>query len=702
VIKQRTATLNLGLRGVAAHCLLTAITFIRSTSPLAYGLPLVAQTAPQEFKAADAQLWEQREKLAQQADKQGFSSVPRKPLRLDLSPTTDVENDKPSFAGSDSMAPYTIALETTASRPTQIGGVQIKHAFKKLVTTNIRSSSAFNLPEQQGENHNLQRPTEGRGPITGVPPAVISQMPVHSPTNSETDDSPTDYVSPRVLARQSQHDTFVLLLLQEGAYRQALPYLEARAAYRGGDWLYRYADAAKQSGETKQLAQFFANELARNDLPRKDVEERIWAFIDALPTRAVRILRDKTHQSLIPWVEYYCQALKETAGDKSDLRRLINAKLSDASISDTAKGTLLAVLSTIADEQAVISSLHKLSLSGNEKWFYKYTYQLQRAGLNKELIHAFREHGLAPNVPTTYRRNAAYALLELGEKAAAVQVFRALGKEKGTPKSRDVQELLFLWGPRPNKDAIEWLAERALAATVPQDCATWLRLMIEKGGAPTALRMIDKTSWQNHPSTLNIRVKGYYELKQDTLLRASLRKAIKLTLDKKLLTEYAELARGKNFPEISRRAWETILRRHPGTARPLKELGLLAYERDSLSEAQMFLMQYAEKVSNDFEASYYYAECLRAAGNMRAARKQYRLALSQVQANKHRSGDSDALELVILCHLGKLDLAREKYRALSRNVPAYRAKSMLNTYAEALISAGWNKEALSVLSSQNH
>lgn len=569
----------------------------------------------------------------------------------------------------------------------------------QLVAANFEGGAGgSNFPEQQSENHDHQRRLERQSSIDAAQGAAAPQTLVGTVTKSAAEKTSSSRTTHKSTIQDSE-DVFVSMLIQEGAYRQALPYLKTRAAHRGGNWLYLYADAAKQSGETEQLARFLSEELARTDLSRQGLEQRVWALTDALPNEAVNILRQKTEQRTFPWVEYYAQALKKIGGDSSHLMGLIHAELLAPNTKDDERQILLFLLSEIAGEKAIIAQLHDLSLSGNDKWFNEYTYRLTKAGLGEQLANALFKRGLDSNVSMKRRRDAGYALLDLGKKNAAVQVFQALA---GTapPKSQDVQELMFLWGPRPQEEAVKWLAQRALTAMTFQARAAWLKSMVEKGAALVALRLIETHSWGQHPAMLHVKVKAYYELGENHFLRKSLIDAISVTHDEKPLIEYAELAQEKNFAGVSQMAWEAILATNPKAIRPLKELGILAFERDAISEAEIFLGQYRKKMNTDFQATYYVAECLRARKDIGAANEQYRLALRQLQRAKPKKSSSDVMELVILSHLGKLDLARQKFETLSKSIPVHRKEAIVNAYAEALISSGWNKEALSVLSTQ--
>src|SRR5262249_48842228 len=71
-----------------------------------------------------------------------------------------------------------------------------------------------------------------------------------------------------------------------------------------------------------------------------------------------------------------------------------------------------------------------------------------------------REQRLAmannPSTSPANKRQIAFQLLNMGDKADATTIFADLAKDKG-PESQEVKDLLYMWGGKLTPDEIAWL-----------------------------------------------------------------------------------------------------------------------------------------------------------------------------------------------------------------------------------------------------
>ena len=91
-----------------------------------------------------------------------------------------------------------------------------------------------------------------------------------------------------------------------------------------------------------------------------------------------------------------------------------------------------------------------------------YGLALERSGAGGELTALLKQRAADRGLPAEQRREAAFRLLKAGEREAAQAVFLDLAAN-APPDGIDVQEMLFLWGPRPSAKALDWLEQRAKA-----------------------------------------------------------------------------------------------------------------------------------------------------------------------------------------------------------------------------------------------
>ncbi|MGC1955127.1 MAG: tetratricopeptide repeat protein [Gammaproteobacteria bacterium] len=467
-------------------------------------------------------------------------------------------------------------------------------------------------------------------------------------------------------------------------------------------WLEYYAtalqtvkDRNRRVTEARELAPSLEAELARIDLSSATGQARVWTLIETLPGTAVEILRHRAEQDPRTWLEYYAGALKKSKDGDRRLAEFITEAIYRTDLADADREWLLDTLPEVAGQQVALTHLKKLADSGHSKWAQRYEYELREAGDVRQLGAFLLQRGLEATAPLPERINAGYSLLELGRKTAAQQVFQALAANE-PPSGSSVQELLFLWGPRPSPQALNWLAERAKRATTSREQAAWLGYMLDKGAAQQVVELIGTQFSISDPSFRDLEISAVAKLKQQDELKRVLERAIAAERELDRLARYAAIAQDQGFSAIAERAWKSVLVKDSSHARALKELGVLAFFRDDLSSAEELLTRYLEKTHDDFAATYYLAETLRSKKQRRATAKLYRRALTELRQTKSESLDSLRIEAMILSRLGEVDSSRAKFEQLLESRPADRPQVM-EDYVQMLIDSGRPKEALDVL-----
>ena len=95
------------------------------------------------------------------------------------------------------------------------------------------------------------------------------------------------------------------------------------------------------------------------------------------------------------------------------------------------------------------------------------------------------EMAMRPALPAELRRQLAFRVLDAGDKPRAEQVFRTLAAA-APPRSPDVRMLLFIWGPRPAAEQLDWIEARARRAG-GADKAEWMNILVGAGAATRAV-----------------------------------------------------------------------------------------------------------------------------------------------------------------------------------------------------------------------
>jgi len=177
----------------------------------------------------------------------------------------------------------------------------------------------------------------------------------------------------------------------------------------------------------------------------------------------------------------------EKIGQTRQTRNLadqIARDLNNSRITQSRKENLIYAMLDLKANEKVLPHLKQLAYEQGGDWVYPYEDTLRTLGKNKELIDFFRMHIKRPNLNIEEQRRIAFLFLESNSKADALPIFRELA-ETASAKSQDVEQLLYLWGPRPAKEDRKWLAERAKTSQ-NEERTEWLRHLVNAGGAREA------------------------------------------------------------------------------------------------------------------------------------------------------------------------------------------------------------------------
>jgi cellulose synthase operon protein C len=115
-------------------------------------------------------------------------------------------------------------------------------------------------------------------------------------------------------------------------------------------------------------------------------------------------------------------------------------------------------------------------------------------------------------------------VLDAGAKVPALALFKETAMTSG-PKSPDVQQLLFLWGPRPPAEGIVWLTARAKNAPRAER-GQWLDLMTDSGAADASVRLARDFYAAGDRSVAAAYADALVTLKRDSELHALLQREI--------------------------------------------------------------------------------------------------------------------------------------------------------------------------------
>jgi hypothetical protein len=254
-----------------------------------------------------------------------------------------------------------------------------------------------------------------------------------------------------------------------------------------------------------------------------------------------------------------------------------------------------------------------------EEWFYAYDDALKSLGRRQERLEFLSAYGMRESIKPEMRRQIAFQILELGHKAAAHGIFFALA-QNADPASPDVQQLLYLWGPRPEAESLKWLVGRADAAGFVQK-VKWGQILANAGATDDAARVLRSAHQAGQADAIVPMAEALATLKQDAELRRLLDSALGASWKASELRQLAQAGESRGLHHSASLYYERAGQRdqRDGFA-AAGRTALFAGER---TRAKAMLERAIEQAPDMAETRFYMGETLRALKQDDAARAQY-------------------------------------------------------------------------------
>lgn len=390
-----------------------------------------------------------------------------------------------------------------------------------------------------------------------------------------------------------------------------------------------------------------------------------------------------------PWLFAFADAAQQ-AGATGRLAGFLERQLGRPDLSEAQRQTRLSLLIEHAPDQAADYLAGRAGQGGI--WAEAYQELLRQRGDRSALTALLLQRGTDPAVPAETRREAAFGLLDLGGKQDAIRVFQSLAA--GTlPTGQDVQQLAYLWGPRPGPAALDWVEAQALAAGGPAR-ADWLDLLGRLGGGPRLIELV---------AAGRVTQAEAGEAWLGALLRAGriaeLRPALAAALERaetpERLRSLAGIAERAGLQELAERAWERVLATRPDDPEALRRLAGFAAADGRYAAARSLLLRYIALARPDYADLYALAEAERALGMTGEAQARYRQAAALIDAQPEPGFDARIVRALIAHRLGRSEEAVERFGRLYAERP--QDLSLRDDFAEVLLDLGHIGQARALL-----
>ncbi|MEQ8395811.1 tetratricopeptide repeat protein [Thalassobaculum sp.] len=479
-------------------------------------------------------------------------------------------------------------------------------------------------------------------------------------------------------------------LLEAGAEAAAWPHILALANAEGGAWWFALADAAVTLGRGNEAADAIADAISRFPADNEQVPSLVAALESAEPSRSPDVLRVLADRAPALWADTYAYTLRNR-GRIEELNQWLAANLATAT--DPAEALVLAQrLAETAPPLDTARAIRSRAELGRQ-WAELYVELLRKGGRAKEatsFLIALAERG---RLDPTWQREIAFQMLEAGDRAVAERLFRATAANE-SPDGPSVQQLFYIWGPRPEPSALDWIEGRASAAK-GADRLAWLERLLAVRAGERVLKALGDVSTVSSPAEVELLVKAQAQGQNPQKLRDTVSVAIDRIKDVDALERLARTAETTRDRPLIISAWKAVRSVAPSHSTANRELGLIAYDESRLIDAERYLGAFLANGPGDFEANYFYGEVLLRTNRKDQAGPFYQRAYDQLTATENRDFYLDVSRANILRRLGRRDEAARLMAELLENRPDDRA--LRADFADLLIEMGNFERARYVL-----
>jgi len=309
------------------------------------------------------------------------------------------------------------------------------------------------------------------------------------------------------------------------------------------------------------------------------------------------------------WFHLHLETARK-AGRSRDLIHFLASELDREDLSRDAREERLYALLELGDVESSLPYLREFAEDYGDSWWPAYEEALVKLGRRSELVVAWKSRLLHTELPASAKRDIAYRALDEGESELAAAVFREIAGNS-PPDSSDVAQLLYLWGPRPEPAALNWLEERA-DASAGTECSRWLRHLMNSGAADRVAGIARRrlpAPGAGGPM-LEVYLESLSQVGELEELGIVLAREIPLVKEKEELRSLGRMAMGANHSKCARIAYERILSISERDGEALGRLGALAFFDGRYTRAEDYLSRYFSVSSGDCESHYYYGEIL--------------------------------------------------------------------------------------------
>ena len=263
-----------------------------------------------------------------------------------------------------------------------------------------------------------------------------------------------------------------------GAVEAAAGKPAAQSASQPGQSLtqadYLYIAALEAMDNKPEQIRFWSGKLDAGVLSGKEATGAVHRLIAlGADAQALPYLKRFARERKGAWLYAYADAADRVgAGARDQFADFLEAELRRRDLSDAEVDERVALFYARSPQRAV-TSLSARAIARGGASASVHLEAMIKLGQKAQATELMTQLAANPRLPVTERRGYAYRLLETGARKPAEAAYREIAATE-PPDGPDMRQLLFLWGPRPGAESLDWIEGRYRAAKTPHDRRVWI------------------------------------------------------------------------------------------------------------------------------------------------------------------------------------------------------------------------------------
>jgi len=369
------------------------------------------------------------------------------------------------------------------------------------------------------------------------------------------------------------------------------------------------------------------------------------------------------------WFWAYVEAAKK-AKRNDELAAFLKAELARSDLSRKEREDRIYALIDLGGAAAALPYLQTQAETYGGEWVYAYEEAAKKAGQEGQYLDFLTKRLDRTDLPRAERRDGAFRLLAANRKPQAEKVFFSLAQDQ-PPDSPEVQQLLYLWGPRPAPAQLDWLEKRARTARGAEKGA-WLDVLANDGAAARVVQIAEDSGpvASMDAAVFASYIQALAALKRNDKLAQALDQRLSKETSPIVLRKLARAASEAGLAAPALDAYKRILSQAPDDRDALRGAGIAAASAQRYQDARLYLTRYfAQGPADDYEAAFVLGEALSSLDQQGAAANSYARALKIIDAANKPSFQMRLVRANILQRLGRSQEALKAFEALRAERP---------------------------------